>query len=456
MNTKPYVYQLKGVRAIEAFNGRALLADQMGLGKSIQSLLYVYRNPHIKTTIIICPAVLKINWQRECSLHFSWHAEILESNTPKMAQLLKSRLLIINYEILHSWMDYLIRLNPDLVICDEAQAICNRSSRRSKAVRTLCKDVPHVIALSGTPLTNRPAELWNVLNIIRPDKFPSFFKFAFSWCNPKRTQWGWDFRGAGNLDKLHKTLKDILMVRRLKKDVLKELPDKIHSVIPIQITDRKEYDHALHDFIGWLIKTNPTKLSAAQKAQRIVQMGALKQLAGKLKLKNVIKWIDTFLEESDKKLILFAVHTELIALLNKHYKNISVVVNGKVRGAKRQQAIDQFNKHTKTRLLIGNVVAAGKGWSCKSADDGAFVEFPWTPDALAQASDRVHGIGRGTGNSRCHIHYLVGEGTIEEDLLKLIQRKQRILTQVLDGGKIEKDLDIYDQLTQVILEQRRK
>jgi SWI/SNF-related matrix-associated actin-dependent regulator 1 of chromatin subfamily A len=443
--TKLYPYQKRGVKKLEAFDGRVLLADEMGLGKTIQALWYFKRNKK-SPVVVICPASLKYNWAREAAVHIRERAEILEGTKPPKKKVFKQNpFVIINYEILGPWLDYLIDLDPQLVILDECQYIKNRRAKRTRYVKQLVKGVPHVLALSGTPLTNRPAELWTTLNIIRPDLFKSFMSYALEYCNARRTPWGWEYKGAKNLDKLHDILTENCMVRRRKVDVLKDLPAKSRHVVSVPLENRHEYDEAEEDLILWLSKYSKRKANNAARAERLVKMGYLKRLAATLKLKAVTDWIDRFLEETDEKLVVFAIHRDIIKSLRDRYspRTNCVLVTGGVTGKKRQRAVDKFQNHKETRLFIGNIQAAGIGITLTASSTVLFAELGWTPGEHIQAEDRIHRIGQ-QNKSTCF--YMIGVDTIEERLSRIIQEKQIVLSATLDGGTVNEELDIFDQL----------
>lgn len=450
---KLYPYQKQGVRQIERFGLRALLADEMGLGKSIQALMVAYRN-QTWPTIIVCPAFLKWNWEREALVHFNLRAEILEgTRAPRRRRLVTShKLTIINYDILGPWLPYLLSLEPQLVVVDEIHAIGNPKTKRARNVQTLCAEVPHILGLSGTPFKNRPIELWPILNLLRPDLYPSRWSYAQRYCRPKRTPWGWDLNGAANLDELNEQLLEHVMIRRRVKQVLHQLPAKTRHVVLLDLENREEYQEAVSNFLVWLRKTQGNaKSKRARKARRLVQMGYLRRLAAELKMAQVFQWIDTFLENHEGKLIVFAIHKKIIDLLRQRYQHLCVVVDGKVVGKKRQLAVDKFQKHPKTRLFIGNIDAAGVGANLTAASTVAIIEFPWTPGQASQAEARIHRIGQ---KQLCMVYYLVGRGTIEETLCRILQSKQETSSKALDGGVTEDDLNVFDQLEKELLKQQ--
>ena len=428
----------------------------MGLGKTIQALYWCYKTKKARPIIVVCPAAVKYNWQREASKHLDMLSHVLEGRKATRIRRGSVPILILNYDILSKWVPYLRELDPRVVILDECHAIKNLKSQRYEATKELCEGVKHVIAISGTPLTNRPAELWPTLNILLPHYYNSFFAFAFEFCRPRRMPWGgWNYGGAKNLAKLHEQLKEQCMIRRLKRQVLKELPDKVRTVVPVPLRDRGEYERASNDFIGWLKQKSPGKAKRAMKAEAVTRIGYLLRLVARLKVRAVYDWVDNFLEESDDKLVIFTRHTPMIRALEKHYgkKRIGwVTVDGGVTGRNRLHNVDRFRHDPDTRLFFGNIKAAGTGIdglqeACSTA---LFVDLPWTPGDLVQAEDRLHRNGQ---KGATNIYYLIALNTIEEYLCELLQTKQKILEQTLDGAaesEEDTELSVLDTQEQLI------
>lgn len=440
-------------KAVQRMNGRNLIALDMGLGKSLVSLTWAAEN-NAWPCVVVCPAVLKYTWEHEAKVHLRLRSMILEGRKPANGSLLKRKLVIVNYDILGPWLDWLRELNPELVIVDECQAISNRMTQQSKNVRKLCQDVPCVLGLSGTPLTNRPPELWPICNLLWPETFPSWWSFCQEFTVPRRTPWGWEFKRTRNLPVLHERLKQCGMLRKRKSQVLKDLPAKQREVLLLPLSNRKEYEQAENDFISWLRRRDREKARRARKAERLVQMGWLKRLAAEGKLPSVFQWIDAFLDGSDEKLIVYAVHKAVISALWERYSKICVVVDGSVTGRKRQMAVEQFNKKKTTRLTINNIKAAGTGLSYTGASTMAIVELPWTPGACSQAEDRIHGIGRGQEGKHSQVFYLVAKDTLEHHLIELIQEKQSVIDETLDGRQAQGSLDLLDLLERRIFNER--
>lgn len=438
-------YQKIGVRRIQKWKGRALLADEMGLGKTIQCLFWIHKKYNTRPFVIVCPASMKYTWAHEAKSKFGMNSLILEGTRPPgQVKHIKQDLVIVNYDILDAWKVWLSKANVKGIVLDECHYIKNRATKRYKATKYLAKNLPHVIGVSGTPLTNRPSELWPILNLLDKKAWPNFMQFAFKYCKPKKTPWGWKFEGAINLDILHRRLKKTCMIRRKKKDVLKELPDKERTVVPLDITRRQDYKKADADFIKWIKAENAAAASRATRATQLVRVAKLNKLAVTLALPSIFQWVDNFLEESEEKIVLFGWHTDILDALSNRYKN-SVRIDGSVPSKDRLAIVDKFQNDRRIRVFIGNLKAAGTGVTLTAASTLAFVELGKTPGDHGQTEDRVHRYGQ---TKKCNIVYLVAKDTIMEKAARLIQSKQKVLDSVLDGGKQEGSFNVFELLIQ--------
>lgn len=446
-----YPHQTETLRVIDQFNGRNLVALDMGLGKTSTSLRWAKQN-NAWPCVVVCPATVKYNWEAE-ALHFiDVRASMCESQTPPRLTSnfsIRPQLLIINYDILQHWKEYIRVLDPKMFILDECQNLSNPETYRTEAMQdlALAPNVEHILALSGTPLLNRPIELWVVLNLLWPNEFPSRWSYAQEFCNPRMTPWGMDYTGSANLDRLHKLLIEHGMIRFRKEDVLKDLPPKIWNTIPLQLSDPDEYHEANNDFLNWMKKTMAHKARKAAKAEKVTKVSYLLQLIARLKLRGVVDWANNFLAENPQdKLIMFGIHQKLLRVLERRIEAKSVTVDGNIVGRNRQAAFDQFQKDQSTRVIIGST-AAGVGANLTAAADIGIAQFPWRPGDLSQWIGRAHRIGQ---KRRVHANFLVAADTIEVDQCKLLYRKQKTLSAVLDGGDTPEDVDIYSELLRVI------
>jgi len=460
-----YPFQKEGVRFIETHNGRALIADEMGLGKTVQAISWLKKHQEFRPVLVICPASVKIQWQNEIKRWMNADAEILNGTLPYA---IKKEIVIINYDILSYWQEEIMYVHFDVVIVDEAQKIKSNKAKRTKAFKKIVKDTKKIVALTGTPIENRPVEIYNIVQCINPYIFPNFIKFAEEYCGAKRGRFGWDFSGSTNMIKLNAILKNTIMIRRKKDEVLQELPPKQIVKVSMEIDNRQEYQKAEEQFILFLqeklnrvlddelvselkdyakrkgIKVSEElseteitllkmeKLRSSTTAPILSQIEILKQLSIQGKINQITDWIETFLE-SGEKLVVFAIHTKTIDYLMKQFPT-AVKIDGSVSQKQRQNAVDKFQHDPDTRLFVGNIHAAGIGITLTAASNAAIIEFPWSPGELVQASDRIHRI---TQTKQVTIWNLVGAETIEERIIDLLKIKENVINHVLDGKAYE-------------------
>ena len=471
-----FPYQKEGVIFIENKQGKALIADEMGLGKTVQALAWLQLHPENRPALIICPASLKYQWKAMAEAWIDVKDIQVLNGTVRIPELSKD-IIIINYDLIANknfedeqgkvkekhysgYLNYLQDLKINTVIIDEGHYIKSNDAKRTKATKRLCKNIPNRIILTGTPIEQKSSEIFNLVQIIDPSVFPNQWSFLHTYREPKNNGFGWTFNGATNTEKLHAILTDTVMIRRKKKDVLKDLPDKLFSFVPVEINNREEYQQAEDDFreyvgklaiidlrkllhqmisndLDSLIEVNDYKLAQLveekkNKAIPIVQIGMLKQLAAKGKLNATFEWIEDFLE-SGKKLVVFCEHRFIIDAFMEKFGKIAVKVDGSVSSANRQKAQESFQNDKKIKLFFGNR-AAQEGLTLTAASDLLIFEYPWTPGALKQRTDRVHRISQ---KETVNIHYVMGLDTIDEKIARRLDEKAKILEAVLDGKTVD-------------------
>ncbi len=373
LRAKLYGYQKAGVKfALE--RKRVLIADEPGLGKTLQALAFLQARKDLRPALIVCPASLKLNWRREAE-------KFLEECPENRVQVLEGErtcevsapILVINYDVLHAWVPVL-KGRVKAVVLDESHYIKNRTAKRTKAALEVAGRAEAVICLTGTPILNRPVDLYTQLKLLAPGEFPDFIKYGIRYCGGHRktivARGGvekvvWDFSGASNLDELNERLRSTVMIRRLKEDVLEELPPKRTVVVPVELSDPAEYRKAEESFRAWLLeKVREGELSREQvrsalRAEALAKVSYLKLVAAKLKMPAVEEWVDNFLE-SGKKLVLFAHHRRVAEYLGRKYRG-SVVLTGESGAAERQAAVERFQNSPECRLFVGTIGAAGVG-----------------------------------------------------------------------------------------------
>jgi SNF2 family DNA or RNA helicase len=454
-------FQRVGVAFLQAAKGRAILGDEMGLGKTVQALAWLQLHPELRPAVVVCPASLKINWQRETArwLTIAKSTAVLSGTKPSAKQP-RADVYIVNYDVLNAWMPWLTAQNPAVLIADEAHYIKTAKAQRTKSLRTMAASISSVLLLTGTPVMNRPAELWTLLNTVAPTEWPDFFQFAKRFCDAKlkeiRVRGGgsrmvWDFSGAANLFELH-TATRRHMVRRLKKDVLTELPEKRRSVIPFEL---EPAERAAHNRL--LAETQAAIREAMENDEEIggtilAQIEALKQDAVKGKLAQAIEWLRDFTES--EKIIVFATHHFVVDALMAEFGASAVEVTGDTSQTARQAAVDRFQTDETCRLFVGNIKAAGVGITLTAASNVAFLELAWTPADHDQAEDRAHRIGQ---RDSVTAWYLLAVDTIEESIFEKLEGKRKIVGTITDGTT-ESDLVFGNswrrEIAQAVLEQR--
>jgi len=446
LDPRLFPFQRTGVAFIESRKGRALVADEQGLGKTCEAISWLRLHPELRPVIVVCPASIKMNWSIEFSMWGLDNEKIQIISGKKNGCVLTGSIIIINYDILTAWLEALISYNAKALILDEVHYCKGSNTLRTKSTKRLAKKVSHVIALSGTPIVNRPMEFFNPINMIRPDIFPSFWRFAQKFCGARYNGFGWDFTGATNTEELHKLLTETIMLRRLKRDVLKDLPDKIYSIVPFEITNRKEYEKASMDIISWIAENiGKEEADRASQAETLVEFEKLKQLAVQGKMEAVREWIENFLE-SGEKLVLFATHISTLDFLQSSFPDISVRLDGSTSQKDRQTAVDRFQTDDKICLFLGNTQAAGIGITLHASSNVAHIELPWTPGAWSQATDRLHRIGQ---KNTVNVWTLVAQDTVEEDIAVLLSNKAKVLSEVLDGKPVDEGTLLTDLIKKI-------
>lgn len=452
---KPYPaglrpYQVEALQFLEWRKGRGLIGDEMGVGKTISALGWQAMNPDLRPVLIVVMMTTKMQWARQVK---KWVGEkepvtILEGRKPY--PLPARGTYIINWDILADWAghednNYRFQLGEGLgevpwkmIIGDEIQAIGNSSSKRSKAFRALAKVAQSVVMLSGTPIRTRPAQFYPVLNIIDRQTFSNQQRYLNRYCDPKHNGFAIEYKGASNVEELHELIRP-LMLRRLKSDVMKDLPRKSIEAIPVTADPAlvEKYKMLEDDF--W---------NGVSGAGGIVEQKAiaarLQRSAYIAKEKGCISWIEDFLESTDEPLVVFYWHKAVGSILEETLRKYGTAkVDGEVVGKARDGEIQRF-KERKCRVFLGNIQACGVGVDGLQdvCSNMVFVEYAPSPTDHAQAEDRLHRSGQ---TKSVNIYYLIAPGTIDEDLVEILDSRRKMITQVVDG-EVPPDTDFLGEL----------
>ena len=434
---------------------RVLLGDEMGLGKTIQAIGAINAIPEIKKVLVICPASLRLNWKKELEKWLVRNMSITVIDGGKFSDWIDADIVICNYDVIKKHRKRIDLAGPyALMILDESHKLKNPKTQRTKAIYGDTKSgqkaikADRVLALTGTPIVNRPIELWPFLQFADPDGLgKSFFGFAKKFCNAYQGPHGWDFSGASNLDQLQRILRQRLMVRRLKADVLSELPAKRRQIIELpangaaravaheqKIAAKWEDDIALHQANVELAKVAADPLDYDTSVENLRQcskiafaeMSKVRHQVAMAKLPVVITHLEEALEEGP--VVCFAHHRDVISQIAKAFVGRCVTITGEMPMQARQAAVESF-QGGEIDLLIGNIQAAGLGITLTRSSHVVFAEGDWVPGNLSQAEDRCHRIGQ---QGSVLIQHLVLEGSIDAIMIREVVAKQAIIDKALD------------------------
>jgi superfamily II DNA or RNA helicase len=425
---EPAPFQWAAVRYALDARG-TFLADEQGLGKTVEALTAIEADGAFPA-VVVCPASMKLGWERETRRwlpHRSVTVVQGRGTVPRAAEI-----TIVNYEVVAAQHHALTRERPRALIVDESHYCKNPQAKRTQALRRLAAAVAPGglrLALSGTPVLNHAEELIAQLRIIgRMEEFGSGASFARQ------------FRGQVSEERLHWHMRRACFVRRLKSEVLPQLPPKRQVVIPVALTNESEYRLAERDVIEWL-RSQPLDLSelnariaATLRAQRLAQLGTLQRLAARGKLAAALAWIEDFLA-SDEPLVVFARHVEVQRAVMARFPAAAHLV-GDDPLDRREAAIRAFQKPGGPQLIVCATRVAAQGITLTRASNVAFLELEWTPAMHDQAEDRCHRIGQ---RDAVTAWYLLAAGTIDETMARLIQSKRAIVAAVTDGRVLDDD-----------------
>lgn len=456
LKIQPYPYQREGIdRGLQW--QRLIIGDEPGLGKTLQSIAIIdIANAY--PCLVICPASLKINWQREVEKFTDKKALVLDNATrttwPYLIQMRMYHVAIVNYESLRKFFVWdtggakSFRLK-DVVFCphikmfrsiiiDESHRVKDPSAQQTIFCKGLASGKQWRILLSGTPVVNRPEDLVSQLSIMgRLNEFGGRQQFLAQY-------------GEGdNLDELSSRLYSTCMVRREKAKVLTDLPHKTRCDLYVDISNREEYCLAADDLAQYLREYKECtdwEIRRKMRMEDLVRFMTLRSLAAKGKVKQTIDFVRVFLD-TGKPMILFCSYHEIVDELCRAFPK-AVRVTGRDSATSKQAAVDAFQRGD-AKLIICSIKAAGVGLTLTASSNVAFVEFPWTYADCCQCEDRAHRIGQ-RDNVTCY--YLIGRGTIDPVLYNIIHRKKSIANQIMAADDdIPTDELYFDELVNSFL-----
>lgn len=402
-------------------NGRVLIADDMGLGKTIQAICLAAYYRDEWPLLVVVPSSVRFDWAQQIR---RW----LPSVDPQEIQVAvsgkdsctSSLVNILSYDLMARKAADLKKKHFQVIIMDECHLLKNYKTARCKAAMPLLQTAHRVILLSGTPALSRPSELYTQISAITPFLF-KYQDFGIRYCDGKQQPWGWDFSGSSNMEELQILLEEKIMIRRQKKDVLKQLPAKFRQMVlldPSSIKINKDMKDS-------------SKVMNLKGLKGMERRGALLEYfhkTGKAKISAVRDYVADLME-NDRKFLIFAHHQEALDAIedivcSKIGKDGYFRIDGKTSPEQRNFHCRKFQTNENVKVAILSITAANAGLNLSAANLVVFGELFWNPGILVQAEDRAHRIGQ---QDMVNIHYLVAQNTADDHIWPLVQKKLDVL-----------------------------
>lgn len=413
-------HQKAGVEYI-LLSKNTLIGDDQGIGKTITAIAALNKLES-ESVLIVVPASLQLNWERELRKWLVKDLSVEILNSKNVKSIWYPNIIICSYNALLNMdiMQVLASRTYDVMIMDEVHFIKNKTAKRTKAVQYLAQKAGKILGLSGTPMVNRPMELYNAIDLLCPRAigYMSEFDFGLRYCSGYHNGHGWDFTGASNLKELGINLRKRMMIRRRKKDVLKDLPDKFIDVVYLE-DDPKVLK------VDKKVEMDKAKLSSPEiKLENLGELASWRKELGELKAGNAVKYIRNQLEAGHKKVVMFAHHKNTVKELFEGLKEYGPVkIVGGTSIPERQKSVDAFQEDPKVRVFIGSITAAGVGLTLTAASYVVFVEASWVAGENFQAMDRCHRIGQ---KDNVLVEFLTFKDSLDEIILRshLVKEKR--------------------------------
>jgi SWI/SNF-related matrix-associated actin-dependent regulator of chromatin subfamily A-like protein 1 len=422
-----YPHQEDGV-AFLLSKKRAILADDMGLGKTRQAIIAMEAGCPEGTILVVCPASIKLNWKREILMvDDTASIEVLGvDENPTGAP----RWIIVNYDILGKHANRLHAVKWAGVILDEAHFIKNASKRTNHCLKLLGVQAEahapligpdFVFLLTGTPMTNRPKDLFNLFRCVGHPAARSFLSFAKRYCDAYRNDYGWVTTGASNLDELNLLMKEV-SIRRMKDEVL-DLPPKVRSWVPVDISGSKSSLNAIDGFLSWYMGTDPSQPNDREFLSRLTKV---RTALHKAKFSAVAERIKDVIATGEK-VVLFTCFTDAIDRHKNSLGDQAVTITGSDTSTKRMDTVDRFQTDPTVRVALCNIIAGGVGINLTAGTHVIFQDLDWVPANHAQAEDRCYRLGQ---EHRVTVEYFFADGTLDGYIGTLLNRKMALIAAV--------------------------
>lgn len=424
--------QREAIRFINTGRARVIVADDVGVGKTIEALGYIYNHEKIKRVVVVCPSIVLYKWADEIGTWLEEGDKCQIVGTGATALDKDKRYWLMTYNIMVKKSDELLGHKIDLLVFDEGHYLKDPNSQRSRAGALISKVANGILMLSGTPFLNKPYELWTLLDMLNPGAWGSRFKFGLRYCDGHKEFFGWRFEGLSNEKELRQRLKDV-MIRRTLLEAKPEMPVLTRSVLPIDISNIRCYNEASKDLVRFLQKIGKN-YSGAIRAQTLVKLNYLNQLCGVGKVDAAVEWSKDFLKSTGDKLVIFAHHKEVVAQLEEALDGYSpVCITGSDAAKSKYAKAQRFQTSKTTRVAIISE-AAGEGVNLHAACNLLMAERLWNPGKEAQIEGRLQREGQ---ERPVIVHYLVARNTVDYHVNHIIERKRGMVDMIIKPAQVE-------------------
>jgi len=446
-NRPPLNHQKESIQKLVE-NKRYILADDMGLGKTTSTIIAALETG-AKKILIICPATLKINWKREIENYTDRTVYIAEGKNFSD----KEDFVIINYDIIKNFHDtkrknesQILGANFDLVVVDEAHYIKNAQAQRTKLINDIVKKVDRLWLLTGTPMTSRPIDYYNLLSLVDSPVAKNWMAYVIRYCEGYQFRVGprkvWNVMGASNLEELRDRTSNLLL-RRLKEDVL-DLPDKIITPVYLRLKS-KEYEEVMGEYYNWYEK-NPEESKSL--TVQFTKLTKVRQIIADEKITQTIELAENIVEQG-KKVIIFCNFTNSLNKICEHFGKTAVKLDGSMSKQERQFSVDQFQENEKIKVFVGNIKAAGVGITLTSGEAVIMNDLSFLPSDHSQSEDRAYRYGQ---KNNVLVYYPIFENTIEGIIYDILNKKKHVIATVM--GDNNTPADYVEEILQKINEHR--
>lgn len=441
---QPRPFQVTGIKFAEASNFRCLIADEQGLGKTVQALGSIRLHPEILPALVLTKTTITHQWYKEIERWCNEQKLVVQVLKSGLQQALPGfDVYITTFDLIKTEGIFDMLVEPvQTVIIDECQAIKNHLSGRAKATQDVCRTAKHIIALSGTPIKNHAGEYFTILNILQPTRFPTYQGYLDTYCDTYDSMYATKVGGLSNPELFRQHTSDFI-IRRTRAEAAPEIPTVDRQFFHVELDKRfnKAYAAALDELEELFYKDEDDTTATSM----IAIMTKMRKITGISKVPAAVDYAIEFItNEESRKLVIFAHHHSVVDALqmkldaylveNKFDKCLNL--NANLDADRRAELVTKFKDNDRARIMIASTLAAGEGLNLQFCSRAVMLERQWNPANEEQAEGRFARIGQ---TDNIIVTYMLASGTIDEKFTELVEQKRAIIANTLDGKDYQWD-----------------